>query len=180
MNSLPRRLSAASEMPGTIDTYYWDACLFLAWLKDEKRRQGEMEGIREQVERVRRNEIRVITSALTYSEVTAAKIPNETADAFANVMQRKNIRLIDVSVPIARKAGELKDFYAAKGGKRLGTPDAIHLATAIIYQAKEFHTFDQNNSGGTLGLIPLSGDVAGHNLTICKPFVGAQTSLDLK
>jgi hypothetical protein len=41
----------------------------------------------------------------------------------------------------------------------------------------EFHTFDENDiskpSRAKRGLIGLSGNVAGHNLTICKPYVAA-------
>jgi hypothetical protein len=31
--------------------YYWDTCLFLAWIKDEERKSGEMDGVREIIER---------------------------------------------------------------------------------------------------------------------------------
>jgi hypothetical protein len=44
----------------------------------------------------------------------------------------------------------------------LKSPDAIHLATAILYRADEFHTFDDQ-------LIGLSGNVGGHRLIVCKP-----------
>jgi hypothetical protein len=33
----------------------------------------------------------------------------------------------------------------------------------------EFHTFDSGGIGKSLGLLPLSGDVGGHRLVICKP-----------
>lgn len=29
-------------MAGSEPTYYWDSCLFVAWLKDEERKSGEM------------------------------------------------------------------------------------------------------------------------------------------
>jgi hypothetical protein len=34
-------------MAGGDPVYYWDTCLFLAWLKDEERPSGEMDGVRE-------------------------------------------------------------------------------------------------------------------------------------
>jgi hypothetical protein len=64
-------------------------------------------------------------------------------------------------------------------GKTVSVPDAIHLATALIYRADEFHTFDGKNGRNTLGLLPLSGDVGGHKLTICKP-VAKSPELDLR
>jgi transposase-like protein len=61
--------------------------------------------------------------------------------------------------------------YATSGGSKLKTPDAIHLASAILHRADEFHTFDET-------LIALSGNVAGHKLTICKP-IAKNPELDL-
>jgi len=66
-------------------------------------------------------------------------------------------------------AHDLRNHYAMLGGKTLSSPDAIHLTTAILYRVDEFHTFDEDGSSGSLGLNPLSGNVGGHRLTICKP-----------
>lgn len=38
-------------MAGAELIYYWDTCLFLAWIKDEERKSGEMDGVREIIER---------------------------------------------------------------------------------------------------------------------------------
>lgn len=38
-------------MPGSEPLYYWDTCLFLAWIKDEVRPSDEMSGVREVIER---------------------------------------------------------------------------------------------------------------------------------
>jgi PIN domain len=59
-------------------------------------------------------------------------------------------------------AHDIRDHYVAAGNKGIKTPDAIHLATAILYRATEFHTFDER-------LLDLSGNVGGHGLKICKP-----------
>ena len=78
-----------------------------------------------------------------------------------------------MDVKIAQVAHDLRNYYSANrdkfGGKILSTADAIHLATAIIYRVTEFHTFDQDGDAKHLGLLPLSGDVAGNRLIICKP-----------
>jgi hypothetical protein len=75
---------------------------------------------------------------------------------------------------IASLAHDIRDHYMVRkdefDGKTLSTPDAIHLATAVLYRVDEFHTFDGGGSSSkSLGLIPLSGDVGGHKLMICKP-----------
>ncbi len=71
-------------------------------------------------------------------------------------------------------AGEIRDYYQKR--KELDdlptvtTPDAVHLATAILHDVDEMHTFDQNDKPNKRrALIPLSGNVAGHKLIICKP-----------
>jgi hypothetical protein len=85
----------------------------------------------------------------------------------------KRIHRIGMETKIASVAHDLRDYYSTRkaefGGKTLSTPDAIHLATAIIYRVTEFHTFDNDGDAKSLGLLPLSGDVGGNRLTICKP-----------
>ena len=89
----------------------------------------------------------------------------------AGLMKRMNVKSIDSK--IAKLAHDLTDWYAIRpteyNNKTLSTPDALHLATAILYRANEFHTFDEDNGRNSLGLLPLSGNVAGYGLTICKP-----------
>jgi hypothetical protein len=48
-------------------------------------------------------------------------------------------------------------------GMKMKLAHAQHLATAIAVHVDEFHTFDEDD------LITKSGNVAGHNLVICKP-----------
>jgi len=74
---------------------------------------------------------------------------------------------------VAAMAHDIRDHYMARsaefGGKTLSAPDSIHLATAILYRVTEFHTFDGDGSSKSLGLLPLSGNVGGNRLIICKP-----------
>jgi hypothetical protein len=90
---------------------------------------------------------------------------------FSGLMKR--IHPLSMDIKIAQVAHDLRNYYSEKrdqyGGKTLSTPDAIHLATAIIYRVTEFHTFDQDGDAKHLGLLPLSGDVGGNRLIICKP-----------
>jgi hypothetical protein len=37
-------------MSGIKPIVYWDTCIWLAWIKNEKRDPGEMEGVQEQVD----------------------------------------------------------------------------------------------------------------------------------
>lgn len=168
-------------MVGRLPLYYWDACLFLAWIKDEERQGDEMAGVREVISRARRREVILMTSVLTSTEVLQSKIPVGMITLFGGLMRRLEQKSIDIK--IARLAHDLRDHYSARanqfGGKTLSVPDALHLATAIIYRADEFHTFDASNSRNSLGLIPLNGSVGGHKLKICRP-VPVSPELDLR
>ena len=59
-------------MPGS-PLYYWDTCLFLAWLKDEERKAGEMDGVRDIIQRMKRRDAKVMTSVLTTIEVLSSR-----------------------------------------------------------------------------------------------------------
>jgi predicted nucleic acid-binding protein len=158
-------------MAGAEPVFYWDTCLFLAWIKDEERPTGEMDGVREVIERSKRREMKIITSVLTLVEVLQSKLPAGVEGLFLGLMKR--ITKIGMDTKVAMMAHDIRDHYMQRAsefnGKTLSTADAIHLATAILYRATEFHTFDKDGDARHLGLIPLSGDVAGHRLTICKP-----------
>ena len=164
-------------MPGSNTVYYWDTCLFLAWLKDEERPVGEMDGVREVIERSKRREVKIMTSVLTTVEVLSAKIPSGMDTLFQQLMKRVN--RVGIDLRVASLAHDVRSHYARVGGKTLSTPDAIHLATGILYRVDEFHTFDEAGSRNSLGLIPLSGNVAGNRLTICKP-EARRPQLDLR
>ena len=147
-------------MPGSSPLYYWDACLFAAWIADEQRPTGDMDGVREIIQRLKRREAIVITSVLTTTEVLECKMPAGVERQFKDLMKRLGRKSMDIRV--AELAHDLRDHYSRKGEKALKTPDAIHLATAIHYRADQFHTFDDK-------LLALSGNVGGHRLIVCKP-----------
>lgn len=158
-------------MAGAEPVYYWDTCLFLAWIKDEERKSGEMDGVREIIERSKRRECKIVTSVLTAVEVLNGKMPVGMDTLFAGLMKR--VHRLGMDTKVASVAHDLRDYYSTRpkefDNRTLSTPDAIHLATAIIYRVTEFHTFDDKGNSRSLGLIPLSGNVGGNRLTICKP-----------
>jgi len=157
-------------MRGIRDPYYWDTCLFIAWLSDEIRPSGDMDGVREIIEMTKRRDVAVVTSALTLAEVLPSKFPAGVFNLFDDLLKRTTFRIISMDRKIARLAGDLRVHYE-KEERRLKTPDAIHLATAILNGVSEFHTFDAQ-------LLSLNGNLAGHRMPICKPSF-RQPSLDL-
>lgn len=128
-------------------------------------------GVREVIERAKRREVKLMTSVLTSVEVLQSRLPVGMDTLFNEVMRRVN--RLGVDSKVAALAHDLRNYYvnraAEHDGKILSLPDAIHLATAILYRADEFQTFDHDGDKKYLGLIPLSGNVGGHRLIICKP-----------
>lgn len=170
-------------MNGTKRLVYWDSCIFISWLKNEQREDSkDMAGVVDTIERLKRREVTLITSAITQTEIAACNVGQLVMPLLDDLMKRKNIQRISVDIKIAQMARTLRDFYQSepytidKNGKRIGSktlavPDAIHLATAILHKVDVFNTFDAGDGKGSLGLLPLNGNVAGHNLRVEKPSV---------
>ena len=144
--------------------YYWDSCLFLAWMKDEKRKPGEMEGLAEVVAMVDARECFIVTSVNTRGEVLDSSLSSDAQERFKRLFYHPTFTFADVSLPISELASKIRDYYKnQKPSISVKLPDATHLATAIIYRVDEFHTFDEAD------LIRFNGNVAGYPLKICKP-----------
>lgn len=161
-------------MNGSKPIYYWDTCIFFAWLKDENRPDEEIEAIECILKLNKQGKNIIMTSTITITELLESKISKQSEELFMAALKRPNITRIPTLEPIAYEARRIRDFYynqRDRSGKTLSTPDSLHLATAIIYEADEFHSFDEKDNKNTLGLLPLSGNVAGANLTICKPYM---------
>ena len=148
--------------------YYWDACIFLAWLLDEKRSPGEMEGLTEVASLIAQSNAFLVTSVITRVEVLECTLSGEAKRSFDDFFKRRNIIMVNVDRNITDLAHEIRNHYKTQN-KKLTSPDSIHLAAAITYGADQFHTFDDP-------LLRLNGKVAGYPLVICKP-QGTQTVL---
>jgi predicted nucleic acid-binding protein len=151
-------------MPGK-RKYYWDSCAFIAWLTNEKRPPGELEGLEEIVKQIESRTADLFTSEITKSEVLEGKMTPAQRDAFTKLFQRRNVVTVDVGGRVMAVVKEIREWNS-----KISLPDAIHLATAIVYGADEFHTTDGAGKRKRSGdLVPLNGNVAGHKLTICTP-----------
>jgi predicted nucleic acid-binding protein len=164
---------------------YWDTCIFLAWMNDERRPAGDMEGLGQIAELVERAEVVLITSTLTRAEILQSKTSKEAMKKYDALLRRSNVVPHNVDLPIARLTSELMDFYINSDFELL-TPDAIHLATALHYSAHEFHTFDGSDAAKKprrskftrCGLLKLDGNIAGRTMNVVRPSA-AQFELSL-
>ena len=161
-------------MPTANDTpiIYWDACVFLSWLKNENRPGTEMADLASVVEEIEKNNFHLITSVTTKIEVLPKRSGEDVMTEFNNLFKKRNVDAIIIDERIANKASEIREYYIEESkrtkNRALGFADTLHLATAIIREASVFHTFDDGKSNNR-GLLELNGNVAGHPLKIEKP-----------
>lgn len=156
-------------MPSGRHLIYWDANVFIAWLSDEQRAPAEMSGIADVAEAADAGKLTILTSVLTRTEVLDCHMPPDARRKLDLVFKRRHVQLIEVTLRVAERSHEIRNHYHSKGIK-VTTIDALHLATAVLYGADEFHTFDgAGRKRRPNDLISLSGSIAGHPLLICPP-----------
>lgn len=151
--------------------YYWDSCIFIAWIKDEKRPAGEMQGLAEIVREIDAGKVILMTSTISLGEVLAGDLTEEQRERYESSLKKPTIVSITPDARISAEAGRIREFYRKKGWS-VGLEDAIHLASALLWKADELHTFDEK-------LLRFNGNIMGRAIRVCKP-QGRQASLDLK
>lgn len=165
-------------MPNRKPTYYWDTCIWLAWVKNEVRPNGEMAGVEDIVDLASRNRVSIIVSDAVSLEILDGKWPPGAAMKFDDLFKRRNIKKVPITPNITDLSQFIRNYYHNRGEKTASSLDAVHLATAIVYRVDQMHTFDDGQAGKKhRSLLGLNGDVAGHKLVICKPPLPAQPRL---
>ncbi|MDB5860853.1 MAG: hypothetical protein JWQ76_4542 [Ramlibacter sp.] len=153
---------------------YWDACAWIALIKDEP---GRAECCRYVVDQARTGNLQIWTSAFTLAEVfkktvggNPLKLPETKDLEFEQYIEQEFVVVAQVDFDIGVLARRLLRMHA-----KLRKPaDAIHLATAVLYNLDEFHTYDEVN------LLILNHSVKrrdGKPLTICTPPVNPMPGL---
>ncbi len=142
-----------------IADYSWDASVFIAWLTGEQ--GAPLDDIAIVVEQLDDGEANLVVSVTAYSEVLEAKHTPQQMTAFRNFLKRSNVALADNTIIIAEKAGQVRSRGLATG-RKIKTPDATYLATAIIYKATVLHSLDPD-------MLNLNGSPIVDGLAITKP-----------
>ncbi len=138
----------------------WDSSVLISWIcgDEGEDRNRSMNAV---VENVERGAYKLAVSTLLYVEVLERRMPPHAIEQFERFMQqnRQMIEIIAVDIRVAKKAQTIRN----KSSTTISTPDAIHVATAIVRRAKLFHTFDDD-------LLKLSGEglVEGLTITACQ------------
>ena len=172
---------------------YWDSCIFYEWLGDEPVTPEKFEGVQEVLTANEKGENIVVTSTITHLEVLPRKLADKGASDeqdYLSLFDAEHFHEIELSTNILLRAREIRDYYysplVADGGyKMMDLGDCIHLATASIYGAAEFHTRDKDRKGSKVPLLKLyelsgSPRLCGkYDLKIVSP-EAEQPSLDLR
>jgi len=165
------------QLTASLLRFHWDACIFLAWLADESCEPGVMEGIEDTVRRVNDNEVVLVTSVMTQTEVLESRMTPDAQVKFENVFKRRNVIWINHDTRVGKLSHDIRSYYDQRGIK-ISSPDSVHLASALIYDVDVLYTLDGSGKKKRGHLLPLDGNVAGRKLKIAKPYK-SQLSLKL-
>ena len=107
---------------------YCDSNLFLAWLLNEPGRVNDVQNL---FNSANNGSVRIITSALTISEVLHLKglgqVPKNDRQKVRSLFQNPWVLVIGVNRTIAEESQDLV------WGHNIMPKDAIHIATALIH-----------------------------------------------
>jgi predicted nucleic acid-binding protein len=151
---------------------YWDSCSWTAqiWSEVCTLKDGTIENrgalCRAVIDDATKGTTDIFTSALALVEVNKHpdRDPKSGADKLKDFFENDYI----IVVAMDRRVGELGRELMQRRFPSLKPPDATHLASAIIANVDEMHTFDSD-------LLNLDGKVQrtdGTDLKICKPSMG--------
>ena len=141
------------------DLICWDSSVLISWLRgdEDADRNRATHAV---VQYIESGASKLVVSTLLYVEVLESRMPTGAIEQFKKFMQnRQMIEIIAVDIRVAEKAQAFRN----KSSRTLTTPDAVHIATAVLSGAKLFHTFDDR-------LLRLNGDdeVDGLAITACE------------
>ncbi|MFL9842191.1 PIN domain-containing protein [Sphingomonas sp. ST-64] len=148
--------------------YAWDSCAWIATITQEQSplKDGSIEDrarlCNHVIELATRRNVEIATSGLALAEVCKNdEVKSQDGDTLQDFFRNEYILI----VPVDRYVGTLAREYMQAGYAGLKPPDAVHLATAVVAEVSEFHTFDDK-------LLKLDGKISlpgGGVLKIRKP-----------
>lgn len=138
--------------------YYWDACVFLAFLNQEASHGIHISHIDQFLDDARSGLCKIYSSTITLAEINKHNLKSTTHGSFNDFLAsfRGAIIPADPNPITMLKASHLRGMTYKKtnGHRKLATPDAIHIATALTLidtfgvPLNCFHTFDAGGGKG--------------------------------
>lgn len=141
---------------------YWDTCVFTAYLNNEVAAYGNyISHIEQYLEEALVGKYKIYCSSISLAEITKGNLTQANYGRFEEFLEDYSAAVVQITPDpiIMSLAGDLRSLqYEKSGGKRkLLTPDAIHIASAIslrdVYKVPiaALHTFDDGKSKGPEG-----------------------------
>lgn len=141
---------------------FWDSCVFTAYLGNQEA-QYDVASIEKYLTEAKAGKVMIHASTISSAEVLPSQI--KAGGSFEDFLQdfQGAIHAIDPNPNIMSRSGRLRDMTYKKGAgqRKLGTADAIILATALYLQDAEeiklaaFHTFDKGRKPDEQGKAPV-------------------------
>ncbi|GBC94271.1 hypothetical protein HRbin16_00052 [bacterium HR16] len=143
--------------------YYWDTCCFIHVLDVHSRKRAAQDeqaqqmvffleqAFREAVE----GKVQLVTAELLLAEILP--VDDDHKNFLKQVKACPYIELLAVSRQVFELAGRLRAEWRTHSRSDLKTPDAVHIATALLFKPDEMWTTDDrilklcNPSEGTYG-----------------------------
>lgn len=140
---------------------FWDSCVFTAFLNNETSAY-DIDSIQQYLSEAAEGKWMIHTSSIAYAEVLSSHIKSTEYENFSHFLDDFTGAVViqDATANIVQLAGKLREIPYKKGSetkRRLGTGDAIMLATPIYLQDvmginfTSFHTFDKGKKRGEDG-----------------------------
>lgn len=154
-------------MVGRVPSYYWDACIWIALISEPGTIRHSC--CKHVLEMAQRGECEIWTSSFTLAEVYKRKcdgiqigIEEQYDQRFEDLIESEFVKKVSVDMDVGKVARRLLRRFP-----KIGKPqDAIHLATCLIENVDELHTFDKDDLLAMNGLLDRLDK---QKLRICQP-----------
>ncbi|MDI9408532.1 MAG: PIN domain-containing protein [Candidatus Pacebacteria bacterium] len=157
-------------MAGNKEIVCWDASTILNFInadnssyKGQGATPAELQAMKETVLKAEKRELLLITPAIWRLEVLPSN-SEQVNQKLVKAFNGKAILSVEIGQRIIDIAFEIRNYYINQSTPRqtFSSPDCIYLATAIVYGACEFITFDDQ-------LLKLSPSVVSYSQKITRP-----------
>ena len=146
--------------------YYWDACAWIALIQQEPNRFDSLSYV---IDEARATNVEIWTSTFTLAEVYKRVCDDEQKSLlprqdqiFEDLILQHFVQRVQVDYDV----GVLARRLLRKHPTIQKPQDGIHLATALLNNVDELHTFDRENLLSLSDRIPRKD---GKHLRICNP-----------
>jgi predicted nucleic acid-binding protein len=143
----------------------WDSCVFLAWFQGEEDKPlGDIEELLKDIADAR---ITLVVSAIVGAEVLDRAGQNPVRTQFREFIRRTNVIGANADFRVAEIAADIREKAVSAQARGLilkgvKAPDALIVATALVYRVDVLHTFDPV-------LLGLNGSTIVDGLRITEP-----------